>query len=112
MNMYFVRHGESVANVNQVFSNRVEQNHPLTNLGISQAQELAHKLANISPLKIYTSPLIRATQTAEIISKQLGSVMEVAPALREYDVGILEEQPYSAERLAVYANNEQEWLVN
>lgn len=66
MKFYFVRHGESETNVHGIFSNRGYQ-HPLTKKGIQQAQELVRQLAGASINRIYTSPIMRAVQTAEIL---------------------------------------------
>ena len=63
MKLYFVRHGESVANVLRVFSNH-NLDHPLTTLGVEQAHALAVKLAGKPIQRIYTSPVKRAVQTA------------------------------------------------
>jgi probable phosphoglycerate mutase len=89
MKLYFTRHGESEANVLRVISNRGQQ-HPLTEKGRQQAQALAAELLPAGITAIYTSPLLRAVQTAEILSEALGADFEVTNALREYDCGILE----------------------
>lgn len=84
--LIFVRHGESAANTLGVFSNR-SLAHPLTGRGRDQAAQLAHRLCQESVDRIYTSPLPRASETAEILHEQLGAPVQLAPALREYDVG-------------------------
>jgi broad specificity phosphatase PhoE len=89
MKLYFTRHGESVANVIQVISNRGLV-HPLTDKGREQAHALAGTLREVGITAIYTSPLLRAVQTAEILSERLGVGFQPADALREYDCGILE----------------------
>jgi broad specificity phosphatase PhoE len=89
MRLYFARHGQSEANVLRVISNR-ELVHPLTELGRQQAAELAQALASISITKIYSSPLLRARQTAEIVAAVLSVPIEIADALREPDCGIAE----------------------
>ncbi len=89
MQLYFVRHGESEANVLQVVSNRGAQ-HPLTEKGREQARTLAGTLLAAGIQAIFTSPLLRAVQTAEILSERLGIGFQVTDALREYDCGVLE----------------------
>jgi broad specificity phosphatase PhoE len=89
MRLYFVRHGESVANLTSEFSCRGFK-HPLTSKGVEQAQLLAHNLASRRIARIYSSPLQRAVQTAEILSVALQVEVEVTGALREWDVGIYE----------------------
>ena len=89
MRLYFARHGESEANVLREISNRGQQ-HRLTEKGQQQAQASAAELLPAAITAIYTSPLLRAVQTAEILSQALGVGFEVTDALREYDCGILE----------------------
>jgi len=89
MKLYFVRHGESEANILRVISNRGWV-HPLTDKGRQQAHDLAEKLQTADIAKIYTSPLQRAVQTAEILAQTLGVAFEITGALREFDCGIAE----------------------
>lgn len=89
MRLYFVRHGESEANLLQEFSNSLGK-HGLTALGWRQAAALAEKLGGIAFAAIYTSPILRAVQTAEILAERLGAPVQPTDALREYDVGIHE----------------------
>jgi len=89
MRFYFTRHGESEANVLREHSNRGFR-HPLTAKGRAQAATLARKLEGVSVARLFTSPLMRAVQTAEILSDALGVRYEVTDALREYDCGVLE----------------------
>lgn len=89
MKLYFVRHGESEANVLRVISNR-DLPHPLTEKGKTQAATLAQKLAAANVRKIYASPILRARQTGEILARALHVPLELAAALREPDCGIAE----------------------
>ena len=89
MRLYFARHGQSEANLLRVISNRGLV-HPLTQLGRQQAAELARALASILISKIYSSPLLRARQTAEIVAAALNFPFEITDALREPDCGIAE----------------------
>jgi 2,3-bisphosphoglycerate-dependent phosphoglycerate mutase len=87
--LYFVRHGESQANTLKIISNRGRQ-HGLTEHGRQQAIALAARLQSVSPSHIFSSPLLRAVQTAEIFSEILSAPLQITDALREYDCGILE----------------------
>jgi probable phosphoglycerate mutase len=89
MKLYFVRHGESEANLLHLISNR-DLEHGLTERGRQQAAELAQSLCGVGACRIFTSPLLRAVQTAEILSSALGTDYEVTDALREFDCGIAE----------------------
>ena len=95
MMLYFVRHGESEANTLGVISNRGLR-FGLTDTGRQQAAALAEKLAGIRFAKLYSSPLLRAVQTAETVARALGIPCEVTDALREYDCGLLEGQSFQA----------------
>ena len=89
MHLYFVRHGESEANVQHVISNR-ESPFGLTELGREQAQALAEKLSDIPIAAIFSSPVLRAKETADIVSRSFYLPYQVTEALREYDCGYLE----------------------
>jgi broad specificity phosphatase PhoE len=89
MKLYFVRHGESEANLLNEFSNGLNK-HGLTGKGRQQADMLARSLRGAGISRIYTSPILRALQTAEILAGDLGLAYTVTEALREYDVGVLE----------------------
>lgn len=86
MRLIFVRHGESVANLLREFSNTGDK-HPLTENGRSQVIELADRFSGLKIDRIYCSPLLRARQSAEILSQRLDAGCDVSPALAEYDVG-------------------------
>jgi probable phosphoglycerate mutase len=89
MKIYFVRHGQSEANVLRVISNR-DLPHHLTDLGRQQAETLARSLADVPLAAIYSSPIVRATETAQIVAASKGLPIEIADALREPDCGIME----------------------
>ena len=95
MKLYFARHGQSEANVLRVISNRGLV-HPLTELGRQQAAELAQTLTSIPITKIYSSPLLRARQTAEIVAAALSLPVEIVDALREPNCGIAEDRSDAA----------------
>jgi len=92
MKLYFVRHGESEANTLGIISNRGLM-YGLTDTGRQQAAALAARLKDIRFARLVSSPLLRAIQTAQIVSHELGLPYEITDALREYDCGILEGQP-------------------
>jgi broad specificity phosphatase PhoE len=89
MKLYFARHGESEANLLRVFSNRGLK-HGLTEKGRAQARILARTLEPASITGLFSSPLLRAVQTAEIVAEVLGLNYEITDALREYDCGVWE----------------------
>ena len=89
MKLYFVRHGESEANTQHVISNR-ESRFGLTELGKEQARILAEQLSDIPITMIFSSPVLRAKETADIVSRAFYLPYQVTEALREYDCGYLE----------------------
>ncbi len=109
MKLVFSRHGESEANVQQVFWNQPEQ-YGLTSKGRQQAEALADTLAGIQFAALYCSPVLRAVQTAEIVGRRFRLTPQVADGLREYDVGILEGKTYSKEREALYWRVKMQWV--
>lgn len=109
MRLYFVRHGESEANLLHEFSNRGVK-HPLTASGREQSLALAQALRGITVTRIFASPNLRAVQTAEIVAGELGRGYEVVDALREYDVGVLEGRADAASWQRYWEINDA-WLV-
>ncbi len=89
MKLYFVRHGESTANLLREFSNSGFK-HPLTEKGIEQAHALTRSLSSLKVGQIYSSPIMRAVQTAEILAESLKASVVTTEALREWSVGIYE----------------------
>ncbi len=65
MRIYLVRHGETEWNKIRRFQGR--SNLPLNKEGRKQVRSLALALKNIPLMAIYTSPLIRALETARLI---------------------------------------------
>jgi probable phosphoglycerate mutase len=61
----------------------------LTASGRAQARELAERLRGKRIARVWTSPLSRAVQTAEIAAAVLGVDVVVREGLREYGVGSL-----------------------
>ena len=89
MRLYFVRHGESTANLLREFSNSGSE-HPLTAKGAEQARALASSLSDVPIERVYSSPVIRAVQTAQTLADSLHAPLELTEALREWNVGIYE----------------------
>ena len=88
MHLYFVRHGESEANAQNI--NQGHLNSPLTQKGIHQAKVLAKLLEKIDFELIYSSDLDRAKDTAEIIKMNRPISVQTSSLLREKSFGVLE----------------------
>jgi probable phosphoglycerate mutase len=88
MRLLLIRHGESVANAEGRLQGHLDI--PLSDRGRRQAERLAERLAPFGVEALYTSPLLRAKGTAEIVGGRLGLAIEERPALMERNVGELE----------------------
>ena len=88
--IYLARHGQDLDNAAGILNGRRDQ--PLTILGQNQAHQLAEKIleTGIRFDKIYSSPLQRAFETAQIISMAMGmSHPEKMEQLIERDFGTM-----------------------
>jgi broad specificity phosphatase PhoE len=108
MKLYFVRHGESEANLRHEFSNRGHK-HGLTTNGKAQAATLAYQLRGAGVTHLFSRPLLRALETTAILARQCGVTPEVTEALREYDCGILEGKS-DADSWTLYDTVWRDWL--
>ena len=93
--LYLIRHGETDANVAGVWQGSTDS--PLNERGRAQAQALARRIARegLPITVIYSSPLQRARQTAEMVARALGDVPIILdPGLAEYHLGEWEGLTY------------------
>src|SRR5215210_7285077 len=80
-----VRHGETDWNRDNRFQGHADP--PLNDRGRGQARELAARLGEEEVDAVFTSPLRRARETAEIIGDALVLPVAAHQGLREVDVG-------------------------
>jgi probable phosphoglycerate mutase len=66
MNWYFMRHGQINSNLNHVYSGRSDE--ALNQQGLEQAHRAAAEVASVQIDRIICSPLVRTSQTANIIA--------------------------------------------
>ena len=83
--VYLARHGESDWNAANRFQGHRDR--PLTDLGRRQADALAELVAQENVDAIYSSPLIRALETARIVAARTGLEVTELDGLREVDTG-------------------------
>lgn len=89
--IYFARHGTTDYNRAERFQGAT--NIPLNDLGLLQADCLGKRFRDIHLDAVYSSPLIRAQQTAQGICKYHPELSPIcAPGLRELNGGIFEGQ--------------------
>lgn len=99
--IYFVRHGQSVANANKTCAGCTDVE--LTELGRTQALEAGAELARSGVVidRIVTSPLKRARETAECIADAIGVKREnivITDLARERNFGRYEGELLAARR--------------
>ncbi len=83
--LYIIRHGKTELNAKMLMQGRSD--HPLNEAGFAQAEEAAGRFREMGVTidKVYTSPLIRAVQTAKKIAPD--AEIEVEQRLIEMDYG-------------------------
>jgi broad specificity phosphatase PhoE len=90
---YFVRHGESEWNAGNRLCGRTDV--PLSDAGRRQAALLAERLCVLPPDAIYTSPLRRAVETAEIIAAGTGLTPTEDERIIEVNYGAWEGKTFA-----------------
>lgn len=101
--LYIVRHGETEWNVKKIIQGH--EDIPLNKKGEAQAKELAKKLRNVKFDAVFSSDLIRARRTAEIITLEKNLAIQTTKALKERYFG-----KYQGRSFAV--SNEMTKLIN
>jgi probable phosphoglycerate mutase len=94
----FCRHGESEGNRDRRFGGHGPT--PLTTRGRAQARAAGAALAQSGVDVLYTSDLVRAVETSELIAAAAGLRAEQAPALRERSVGELTGRSFDEAKVA------------
>ena len=88
MEIYFVRHGQTIWNVEKRFQGLSDS--PLTELGITQAKLLGEKLKDIKFNKFYSTSLKRAYDTANYIKGNRKQKVEIFDDFVEISMGDME----------------------
>ncbi|MDE6657941.1 MAG: histidine phosphatase family protein, partial [Oscillospiraceae bacterium] len=87
--LYVTRHGLTEFNANELVCGASDI--PLTAEGVQQAEEMAKKAYAFGDIeKIIASPMIRAQQTAQAVSKLLEIPIEIDDRLKEWNYGSFE----------------------
>jgi broad specificity phosphatase PhoE len=86
------RHGETAENRQRRFQGQKDV--PLNETGREQARALAEQVAAQSPpiAALYTSPLVRAAETASIVGARVGLEPRPDDRLKEVDVGAWQDR--------------------
>ena len=115
MRIFMARHGETEWNVKRRIQGSTDI--PLNENGIRQAHSLAGYLERQVVGKggtithIFTSPLERAKETAEIVGDRLRVPVEAVPGLEEMNFGICEGKSW-LEAKAMYPQELSAWEEN
>lgn len=92
-----VRHGQTEWNRIERFRGRATLD--LNEVGIKQAEAIAKRIVQWSVVAVYSSSLLRAVTTAQILAQHLGLEVECLPGLIDIDYG--EWQGLSPDEAAV-----------
>ena len=88
MKLYLLRHGQTLWNVEGKIQGKTDI--PLNETGVRQAKLLAKAIERYEIGEVYSSPLKRALQTAELLAGQKGLAVRTAKQLEEVDFGLWE----------------------
>jgi len=106
--IYFLRHGQSQSNVENRFANG-NDGYPLTDQGRRQAEKASAFLRSRAIRKVYTSPIHRAVQTAEIVCSKWGLTPVMIDEIREFSVGIFEGKKIAGRAREKYVDLKEKW---
>jgi len=89
--LILARHGETVWNVEKIYRGRMDVN--LDEVGIKQAELLGKYLSNWELEAIYSSPVKRAIDTANIVARYQKIGVHIAEGLIDFDYGEWQSLP-------------------
>jgi len=98
----FLRHAQAENNAKRILAGRTEGVH-LTKTGIEQAEQIAKYLKPLDISAIYSSPIERASHTAEIVAKNNSLDYELDDRLTEIEMGKFTRMNYD-DMFAKYGN--------
>ena len=98
----FLRHAQAENNTKRILAGRIE-GVPLTKVGIEQAGRIAKYLKPLDISTIYSSPIERASHTAEIVAKNNSLDYELDDRLTEIEMGRFTRMNYD-DMFAKYGN--------
>ena len=98
----FLRHAQAENNTKRILAGRTE-GVPLTKVGIEQSEKIARYLKPLDISAIYSSPIERASHTAEIVAKNNSLDYELDDRLTEIDMGKFTQMNYD-DMFAKYGN--------
>lgn len=110
MNIYLVRHGQSIGNLNKKFLGHTDLD--LSEAGFKQASCVCDYIINNLKIdKIYSSDLIRAYNTVLPVAKALNMEIIKDKQLREIKAGLWENQEYEY-LIKHFGDSYNRWLTD
>lgn len=91
MSIYVIRHGQTDYNLKNIYQGQSDI--PLNETGMEQARQTAQKFQGVPIDVILVSPLIRARQTAQYVSRVTGVEPQIEKGLIERSFGDMEGKP-------------------
>ena len=107
MKIYSARHGETTRNAERRISGRTDV--PLSELGNSQAQDLAERMSGCGIDLIIASPMIRAQATAHAVAERCSVPVITDERLIEQDYGIYEGVSMDAPEFQSFLSNKRQF---
>jgi len=107
--LILARHGETVWNVEKIYRGRTDVN--LDEVGIKQAKLLGKYLSNWELEAIYSSPLRRALDTANIIARYHKIGVHITDGLIDFDYGEWQSLPEQEVKI-LYPTLHNQWHNN
>ena len=104
MSLWLARHGETAENADGRILGRRDP--PLSPAGVAQAEGLAGRLRDVGIVAMWTSPLRRARETAEVVARVVGVEPVVLDDLVESDRG-----DWEGRRIAELADESPDMLA-
>lgn len=83
--LWLARHGATDWNMEGRYQGQADI--PLNPIGLEQARTMADRLAAENIVAIYSSPLLRARQTAQMLADKVGLPVQIDPRLQEVSLG-------------------------
>src|SRR3989338_4613219 len=94
---YLLRHGEATSNLPGGVGGPIKKENneitPLTEKGKIDVEKITEKLKKEKIDFIFSSPMRRTRETAEIVSKNIGADFEIIQELHELDTGVYQGKP-------------------
>ncbi len=90
MLIHCIRHGQSTSNAEGRVQGQLDV--PLSDLGLRQSEAVAQALAGLPVDALYSSPLRRAMETAELLAARLHLPIRTDPRLMEIHAGVFQGQ--------------------